>query len=203
MISQRDSHLHSFWRIILSTAAVFTILSCAADPFYDLGWFNSFFQKDEEQNIALTEIPITQTVLAEQVDQVNATMTARAEVPLLEPPPAPAPLEPSPVPVSSPPVITKVDFLSGIPANGTKFTGWVSFKDPDGDVNWMKMEVVRSVSMKGFEADPRPHMLGTPTDGKCRFQIWCYRKQEATMRVTLIDAAGNSSNPVEFEFECY
>ena len=123
-------------------------------------------------------------------------------LPPADQPPAPAPLAPPPAPASSPPVITRVDFPAGIPANGTKITGWVSFKDPDGDVNWMTLDVVSSKTMKGSSGDPRQHMQGSPTDGRCWMQFWCYVKQEITMRVTLFDAAGNQSNSMDFDFEC-
>jgi len=64
------------------------------------------------------------------------------------------------------------------------------------------MEVVSALSMKGFEEDPRQGLFGSPTDGRYDFKIWCFRKQEITMRVTLVDAAGNQSNSMEFSFEC-
>jgi hypothetical protein len=164
--------------------------------------------------VEMTRLDMTRAALETEVWQAQQTETAwaaapapqivgpPAAVPPANQPPAPAPLAPSPSSASSPPVITRVDFPAGIPANGTKITGWVSFKDPDGDVNWMTLEVVKSKTMKGSAGDPREHMQGSPTDGRCWMQFWCYVKQEITMRATLFDAAGNQSNSMDFEFEC-
>jgi hypothetical protein len=156
----------------------------------------------------------TQTALAAPISREDAIASARAEAalgiapppaaPQIIEPPAAAPQAVAPTaPASSPPVITKVDFLKGIPANGTKFMGWVSFRDPDGDVNLMTLDVVSSVSMKGSQNDPNHSLQGSPTEGRYAMECWCYRKQEVTMRVTLFDAAGNSSNSMDFSFECY
>ena len=166
------------------------------------------------------ELNAAQTAEAAPISREDAIQTAQAEAaggiapapqvieaPAAAPPaadaPAPALQAVPPAAGSSPPVITSVDFPKSIPASGIKFAGWTSFTDPDGDVVLQRMEVVSALSMKGFEDDPREGLFGSPTDGRYDFKIWCFRKQEITMRVTLVDAAGNQSNSMEFSFECY
>lgn len=204
MISPRQQLLRNIGRAVLPMVSVIVTLSCTYfNLFYDLEVYEAELTEEASASTIAASIPHTQTALAEQVQQANATMTARTDAPPTAAPPPAAPSTAFPPPASAPPVITRVDFLKGIPATGAKFTGWVSFTDPDGDVNLMELDVVRSVSMKGFENDPNHSLQGSPTDGRYAMQFWCYRKQEVTMRVTLFDAAGNSSNSMEFSFECY
>jgi hypothetical protein len=89
----------------------------------------------------------------------------------------------------SPPVITKVDFQVH-PGHRTKFSGWVSFTDPDGDVTLMTLEVISAETIAVCRAIPTsPFRERTMADtAKLR------QRPEITMRVTLFDAAGNSSN---------
>lgn len=200
-----------------SLLVVVALISCA-DLFALAQYFLPWVFETSDAPVAsegMTELEMTRVALEYEIEQVQKTETAAAAAPpppapqieappgapVLEPPAAAAPAA-SPATGGSPPVITRVDFPSGIPANGTRFTGWVSFIDPDGDVNWMTLEVVSSKTMKGSAGDPREHMQGSPTNGRCWMQFWCYVKQDITMRVTLHDAAGNHSNAVDFQFEC-
>jgi len=88
-----------------------------------------------------------------------------------------------------------------MPADGNTYYGWVSFTDADGDVNRIKIESVRSTSpTTGSEYEP--HLQARPPrPGPHRF--YCTVKSQHTMRATLFDAAGNSSNSMEYSFECY
>jgi len=215
MIHERQRLLRSGGRTALVALALLVILSCTEilQPFYD----------EEEQDYRSTQGALelthlanyfqTATALSAQVTQLRMTETALAAAPPIQPPqalapqieaPVPAPQQAPQVAASSPPIITRVDFPSSIPSNGTKFTGWVSFKDPDGDVNLIRIHVLRSVSsIPDYEHDPNHMLQGTPTDGQFGFQFWCGSKQEITSQVTLFDLAGNSSNTMEFTVECY
>jgi hypothetical protein len=43
---------------------------------------------------------------------------------------------------------------------------------------------------------------GDATGGTIEFYMWCVTVQNVIMQVTLFDAAGNSSAPVDFGFSC-
>ena len=232
MVSLPHRRLNAIGQALLLLMALGVILSCASTKeelvFSPLG---EWAQTEEALNNAdwanhLTstaiaaleaELHAAQTAEAAPISREDAIQTAQAEAaapaPQVEAPtaaqpplaeaPAPALSDAAPPPGSSPPIITRVDFPKSIPASGIKFAGWTSFTDPDGDVVLQRMEVVSALSMKGFEEDPRQVLFGSPTDGRYDFYIWCFRKQEVVMRVTLIDAVGNQSNSMEFSFECY
>jgi hypothetical protein len=115
-----------------------------------------------------------------------------------------APSKPTPASTPTPlsmPVITSIDFPDQIAAGGSLVDGRVRFRDPDGDVNWVTFEVVRAEQFEGFEFNPLEVLdEGDATDGVFLFNIWCERVQRVTLRVTLYDASGHSSAPVDFEF---
>jgi hypothetical protein len=232
MVSPPHRRLNSVGHAFLWIAALAVMLGCfSTEDLGPLGEWAQTEEALNEANWALhltstaiasleAEVHAAQTEESAPISREDATGTAQAEAaqgiapapqvieaPAAAPPAAEAPapaLQPIlPAAGSSPPVITRVDFPKTIPASGNKFVGWTSFKDPDGDVVLQRMEVVSSLSMKGFEDDPRQGLFGSPTEGRYDFKIWCFRKQEVTMRVTLVDAAGNQSNSMEFSFECY
>lgn len=232
MSSDHHRRINAIRQVLLPIAALAVILSCASTN-EELGPLGEWAQTEEALSEADWANHLTSTAIAALEAELNAAQTAEAapisrdeaiqtaeaeaaqviapapqviEAPAAAPPAADAPapaLQPAPPSGSSPPVITKVDFLKSIPATGTKFSGWVSFTDPDGDVNLMILEVISAETMKGWQGDPNESLQGTPTEGRYRMQFWCYNDQQITMRVTLVDAAGNSSNPMDFSFECY
>jgi hypothetical protein len=118
--------------------------------------------------------------------------------------PAPAPtVTPTPVPISEPPTITAIDFPSQIPADGSSVPGTVQFQDPDGDVDWITFDVLRATDFTPFEFNPLESLAeGDARGGTVEFYLWCVTAQDVTLQVTLFDAAGNSSAPVDFGFSC-
>jgi hypothetical protein len=120
--------------------------------------------------------------------------------------PTPAPTNtptPTPMPISEPPTIISIDFPSQIPADGSYVPGTVQFQDPDGDVSWITFDVIRATDFTPFEFNPLESLAeGDATGGTVEFYTWCVTVQNVAMRVTLFDAAGNSSAPVDFGFSC-
>jgi len=98
----------------------------------------------------------------------------------------------------SPPRITFVAFPSIIKANGGKNWGEVRFFDPDGDITFVKFEVVQAVHFKPFSFDPD---VEGRTSGAFRFYIYASTKQTVTLKVTLLDRQGNASAPYIFTFQ--
>ena len=77
------------------------------------------------------------------------------------------------------------------------------FQDPDGDVNWVTFDVLSARDFSPFAFNPVESLdQGDATDGIFSFYTWCGIAQDVTLRVTLFDKAGNSSNPVDFSFSC-
>jgi len=75
--------------------------------------------------------------------------------------------------------------------------------DPDGDINWVTFDVVQATNFTAFEFDPHESLAeGDTTNGVFAFYIWCNLNQSVTLRTTLHDEAGNSSNSVDFSFTC-
>jgi len=106
-------------------------------------------------------------------------------------------------PTSASPTIISIDFPSPIPADGTGIDGRVRFKDPDGDVNRVTFDVISASDFSGFEFNPVNYLIeGDATDGVFSFHTWSNVVQQVTLRVTLYDAARNSSAPVDFSFSC-
>jgi hypothetical protein len=104
---------------------------------------------------------------------------------------------------SAPPTILSIDFPSQIPADDTGVDGSVRFRDPDGDVNRVTFDVVSAIDFTSFEFNPVNYLIeGDATEGVFSFHTWSNVVQEVTLRVTLYDAAGNSSAPVDFSFSC-
>jgi hypothetical protein len=123
-----------------------------------------------------------------------------APTPTITPPPAPTA---TPRVVSGPPKIISVDFPSEIPSDGTSVGGTVRFQDPDGDVNWVTFDVISASDFTPFAYNPLESLAeGDATGGTFGFHIWCGMAQTVSLRVTLLDAAGNSSAPVDFGFSC-
>jgi hypothetical protein len=98
----------------------------------------------------------------------------------------------------NPPEITFLDFPREIPADGSKITGYAGFKDPDGDVAAANFDVVRAEDFQPFSLDLR--QFKGLTEGVFTFTIATNTPQQVTLRLTLIDEAGNRSEPEEFSF---
>lgn len=98
----------------------------------------------------------------------------------------------------TPPEITFVDFPMEIPADGSEHTGYIGFKDPDGDVIRADFEVVRAVDFQSFSIDLQ--QFKGLKEGVFSFTISTMTPQEVTLRLTLIDETGNRSEPEELSF---
>lgn len=103
------------------------------------------------------------------------------------------------IPVSTPPVITYLEFPSRIPANGTLAYGEVGFYDPDGDVVQASFEVLSAVNFQPFTLTIN---AWGRTSGSFSFNIYCYMAQFVTLGVTLVDSMGNRSARRDFSFTC-
>ena len=98
----------------------------------------------------------------------------------------------------TPPEITFIDFPTEIPADGSEHTGYVGFKDPDGDVIRADFEVVSAVEFQPFSIDLQ--QFRGLKEGVFTFTISTMTPQEVTLRLILVDEAGNRSEPKEFSF---
>lgn len=98
---------------------------------------------------------------------------------------------------SSAPEIVKIEFPEEIEANGEEVIGYVSFRDPDGDVVEARFEVVEATLFESFRFDPEVQGM---KEGRFPFVIFVMLPQEITLRVVLVDAQGNRSEPKEFRF---
>lgn len=99
---------------------------------------------------------------------------------------------------SSAPDIIFIDFPQQIQADGNKVPGFVGFKDADGDLAQAEFSVVQAKDLQPFVVDLK-HLKGVK-EGVFEFQIATKTPQQATLRVILIDEAGNRSQPKEFSF---
>jgi WD40 repeat protein len=99
----------------------------------------------------------------------------------------------------SSPEIVFIDFPKQIPADGSKVSGFVGFKDPDGDLSRAEFTVVQAKDFQPFTLDLRT-LRGTK-EGVFEFTLSTTTAQQVVLRVTLVDEAGNRSQPQEFSFE--
>jgi len=97
------------------------------------------------------------------------------------------------------PEIIFIDFPKQIQADGTKVSGFVGFKDADGDLAKAEFSVVQAKDLQPFTIDLK--ILKGIKEGVFEFQIATKTPQQATLRVVLADEAGNRSQPGEFSFE--
>ena len=154
-----------------------------------------------------TPVPPTATARATSVPptaRAKATSvppTGTSAVTPTQPPTATEASTPTAVP--GPPTILSIDFPSEIPADRTSVNGTVRFQDPDGDVSWVSFDVVGATDFTPFAYNPVESLVeGDARDGTFKFHTWCGIAQDVTLRVTLVDAAGNRSGPVDFSFSC-
>jgi len=98
-----------------------------------------------------------------------------------------------------------MDFISLLKANGESHRGVLYFSDPNGDVEFLKVEVVSATGpgFTGMNRNIRDRLVsGTWYNGAIWFGFRCYEKQDVTLRITLIDRKGNVSNPKTLSFSC-
>ena len=101
-----------------------------------------------------------------------------------------------------PPVITGINFPSEIPGNKSTMIGLLYFTDPDGDIQYVKYDVIRATKFGGG-ADNAPKLnSGNWNNGAIKVYIWCDGQQNVTLEATIHDRAGNKSNPWRFSFTC-
>lgn len=102
------------------------------------------------------------------------------------------------------PEILDIRFRREIPADGSKVIGTIIFRDIDGDINLASFEVVEAVDFEPFTFNPKeaPSFDQRDSTGHFSFYIFCRIPQRVTLRATLEDEAGNTSEPEEFTFEC-
>ena len=154
-----------------------------------------------------TPVPPTATARATSVPptaRATATSvppTGTSAVTPTQPPTATEASTPTAVP--GPPTILSIDFPSEIPADRTSVNGTVRFQDADGDVSWVSFDVIGATDFTPFAYNPVESLVeGDARDGTFKFHTWCGIAQDVTLRVTLVDAAGNRSGPVDFSFSC-
>ena len=97
----------------------------------------------------------------------------------------------------SAPEITRIEFPEEIEANGEEVIGYVHFRDPDGDIVEARFEVVEATLFAPFRFDPEVQGI---KEGRFPFAIFVMLPQEITLRVVLVDAQGNTSEPMELRF---
>lgn len=103
------------------------------------------------------------------------------------------------IPISTPPVITYIEFPSRIPADGSLAYGEVGFYDPDADVVQAYFEVLLAVNFQPFTLTVN---TWGQTSGTFSFSLYCYTVQFVTLGVTLVDSMGNRSARRDFSFTC-
>lgn len=102
-----------------------------------------------------------------------------------------------------PPVIITIEFLSTIIGDGKTNYGNLYFRDGDGDVNRLTLDVVTATNFGGADYNPRPYLIaGDYYSGVFQLYIWCEGSQDVTLRATLYDEAGLKSNSMNFSFTC-
>lgn len=103
----------------------------------------------------------------------------------------------------SPPSILDIEFPAVIPGDGTTYYGKLHFRDRNGDVNRITIDVVQSASFGSSDYDPRDYIVaGDHFSGAIQLHIWCEGQQLVTLRTTLWDASGLRSNSLDFAFAC-
>nr|BAL58748.1 hypothetical protein HGMM_OP2C296 [Candidatus Acetothermum autotrophicum] len=96
------------------------------------------------------------------------------------------------------PQITLLDFPREIKADGTPVSGFIFFKDPDGDVVRAEFLVVQATDFQPFSLDLK---VKGAKEGVVEFQLATKTPQRVILRAVLVDEAGNRSAPWEFAFD--
>lgn len=96
------------------------------------------------------------------------------------------------------PQITLLDFPREIKADGNPVSGFIFFKDPDGDVMRAEFTVVQAIDFQPFGLELQVKGV---KEGVIEFRISTKTPQRVVLRAVLVDEAGNRSAPWEFSFE--
>lgn len=103
-----------------------------------------------------------------------------------------------PVQTHSPPQFTFIHFPSEIKADSNTVSGFVGFKDQDGDAAKAEFTLVQAVDFQSFVLNLDERGV---KEGFFVFQLSTKTPQRIRLLLTLIDTAGNRSQPKEFSFE--
>jgi hypothetical protein len=130
-------------------------------------------------------LSLTQTAIAElQAEQAAEEPDLPAELP----------------PGAHPPVITRVEFPSSIAATGVYVRGHIAFTDAGHDVNRVSLTAIEGNFSGSW--DPTGIIAWTGDTGVTPFDGACQGPQTVRTRITLQDAAGNTSGPAQLTFTC-
>lgn len=99
--------------------------------------------------------------------------------------------------ISESPLITDIEFLPQIDADGEYVKGIVHFKAAGSDVVYAQFDVVGATFFAPFGFDPQ---VAGVTEGQFEFYMATVIPQQVTLRLTLTDAQGRTSEPKEFSF---
>jgi hypothetical protein len=105
--------------------------------------------------------------------------------------------------VANRPVIVRINFPAQIPAAAGRTSGTVEFSDPNADVTHAYFDVVSTTGSSFTAFDFDPGVLGR-SSGSIAFFIGCAGPGACSgttvLSVTLADAQGYRSLPVQFSF---
>lgn len=106
---------------------------------------------------------------------------------------------PQPEATTTPPEILAVEIPAHIDVKGSPVEGLVRFHDADGDLKEARFRVIDG------KYDPFTIQLGElsgQTEGSFTFSVTCIISQQLTLKLVLMDQAGNRSAPKGFSFTC-
>jgi DNA-binding beta-propeller fold protein YncE len=98
-----------------------------------------------------------------------------------------------------PPTILAIELPQKIALNSHPIPGTVHFQDPDGDLRAARFRVIDG------KYDPftiELDLVPGQTEGSFNFTVSCTISQRVTLKLVLVDRAGNRSEPEGFSFTC-
>lgn len=105
----------------------------------------------------------------------------------------------TPAQTRSPPQATFINFPNEIKADGNAVSGFVGFKDPDGDIAKAEFVVLQTLDLQSFTLDPKANGI---KEGFFMFQLAAKIAQKVALPAhPHCDEAGNRSQPRDFSFE--
>ncbi len=96
------------------------------------------------------------------------------------------------------PEVLFIDFPPQIASDGSKFYGRVGFEYTDADIILAQFDVVDATEFEPFSFNPK---IEGRSEGVFEFFVFSKIEQVISLKVTLIDKAGNKSFPKEFKFQ--
>lgn len=105
--------------------------------------------------------------------------------------------DPATQPNPESPLITNIEFPSQMDADGEYVKGLVHFKAAGSDVVHAQFDVVAATFFVPFGFDPQ---VAGVSEGQFEFYVATVIPQQVTLRLTLTDAQGRTSEPKEFSF---